>query len=75
MRIERDHRREFADLLAATREALTATDAGDRYALLGLRSEADRQREITAEELAEWRGWDDLLMPNPEISNPDSNPD
>ena len=75
MRIERDHRREFADLLGATRDALAATDAGDRFALLGLRSEVDRQREITAEELAEWRGWSDLLTPRHETTNPDSDPD
>ena len=75
MRIERDHRREFADLLAATRDALAATDEGDRFALLGLRSEADRQREITAEELAEWRGWSDAMEPCSESSNQDSDPD
>lgn len=75
MRIERDLRREFADLLAATWDALAATDAGDRFALLGLRSEVHRHREITAEELAEWRGWSDLITPRHATTNPDSDPD
>ncbi|MBR7830244.1 hypothetical protein KDK95_28335 [Actinospica sp. MGRD01-02] len=63
VRIEREHRHEFADLLVAARDALAAADAGDKFALLGLRLEVRRHREITAEELDEWRDWSDLLEP------------
>ena len=61
MWIEREHRHEFADLLAASRDALAAADAGERFALLGLQLEVRRHREITAEDLDEWRDWSDLL--------------
>jgi hypothetical protein len=69
--IEREHRYEFADLLAAAREALAATERGERFALLGLRFEVRRHREITAEELDEWRDWSDLQEEHHESSNPD----
>lgn len=59
--IERTHRREFADLLAAARESLDAADSGGRHALCGLRAEVNRHREIAAEELDDWRDWSDVL--------------
>ena len=59
--IERTHRWEFADLLAAARESLAATDSGESHALYGLRAEVNRHREIAAEELDDWRDWSDVL--------------
>lgn len=59
--IEREHRHEFADLLAAARASLGNADAGEKFALLRLRTEVNRHDEITAEDLDEWRDWSDLV--------------
>ena len=73
--IEREHRHEFADLLAAARDALEAADADEKFALLGLRLEVRRHCEITTGELDEWRDWIDLLDTRNESPNQSSDPD
>ena len=73
--IEREHRHEFADLLAAARNALAAIDADEKFALLGLRLEVRRHREITTEELDEWRDWSDLLVSRDTSPNQTTDPD
>ena len=56
LRRESQHRYEFADLLAAARDALSVADKGDRAVLAGLGGVVDLYRDITADELDEWRG-------------------
>ena len=59
LRHESQHRYEFADLLAAARDVLSAADSGHFTALSRLGGVVDLYRDITADDLDEWRGWTD----------------
>ena len=59
LRHENRHRYEFADLLATARDVLSAADRGHCAALSGLGGVVDLYRDITADELDQWRGWTD----------------
>ena len=59
LRHENQHRYEFADLLAVARDVLAAPDRGHFVALSQLGAVVDLYRDITADELDEWRGWID----------------
>jgi hypothetical protein len=59
LRHESQHRYEFADLLAAARDVLSAADRDHFAALSRLAGVVDLHRDITVDDLDEWRGWTD----------------
>lgn len=57
LRHESQHRYEFADLLAAARAVLATAEGDGRIALSRLGGVVDLHRDITTDELDNWRGW------------------
>ena len=69
--IEEANRREFADLLAAARTALTDLDERQATSVVMLHALVNLHRDITAEELDAWRPWSQSTEATPVNTNHD----